>query len=44
MLELSRDWQMRNPVRVRGDELRALFRGEPPVAPNVFILAPGVLS
>jgi hypothetical protein len=43
MLQLSRGWQMRNPVHVRGDELRALFAGEEPVATNVFTLAPGVL-
>jgi hypothetical protein len=43
MLELSRGWQMRNPVHVRGDELRALFGGLSPVAAEVFTLAPGVL-
>jgi hypothetical protein len=43
MLQLSRGWQMRNPVHVRGMELRALFAGEEPVASNVFTLAPGVL-
>jgi hypothetical protein len=43
MLELSRGWQMRNPVHVRGAELRALFAGERPVAMDVFTLAPGVL-
>jgi len=43
MLQLSRGWQMRNPVHVRGAELRALFAGEEPVARNVFTLAPGVL-
>jgi hypothetical protein len=43
MLQLSRGWQLRNPVHVRGMELRALFAGEEPVASNVFTLAPGVL-
>jgi hypothetical protein len=43
MLDLCRGWQMRNPVHVRGDELRALFAGRPPVAADVFTLAPGVL-
>ncbi len=43
MLQLSRGWQMRNPVHVRGDELRALFSGAAPVAQHVFTLAPNVL-
>jgi hypothetical protein len=43
MLQLSWGWQMRNPVHVRGAELRASFAGEQPVAHNVFTLAPGVL-
>jgi hypothetical protein len=43
MLQLSRGWQMRNPVHVRGDELRALFAGAEPIAEHVFTLAPRVL-
>jgi len=43
MLQLSRGWQMRNPVHVRGAELRSLFAGENPATANVFTLAPGVL-
>ncbi len=43
MLQLSWGWQMRNPVHVRGAELRALFAGERPLASDVFTLAPGAL-
>jgi hypothetical protein len=43
MLQLSRGWQMRNPVRVRGAELRGFFASEGSLAKAVFTLAPGVL-
>ncbi|MGM1059420.1 hypothetical protein [Saccharothrix sp. Mg75] len=51
MLELSRGWQMRNPLRVRADELRALLTARrlgtplsaPRTGPAVFTLDPGML-
>jgi hypothetical protein len=43
MLQLSRGWQMRNPVHVRRAELRSFFAGESPAAANVITLAPSVL-
>jgi hypothetical protein len=43
MLQLSRGWQMRNPVHVRGAELRGFFAGEKLPAEAVFTLAPKVL-
>lgn len=43
MLQLSRGWQMRNPIHVRGAELRGFFAGEKPLADAVFTLAPRVL-
>lgn len=43
LLHLSRGWQMRNPIRIRGAEYRASMIGEEPAATNVFTLEPGVL-
>jgi hypothetical protein len=43
MLELSRGWQMRNPVRVRRRELAAALGGARPAATDVFTLEPDVL-
>jgi len=40
MLDLSRGWQMRNPVRVRHLELKASLEGCDPVVPGVFTLNP----
>jgi len=43
MLELSRGWQMRNPLRVRQEELAAALAGREPVARAVFTLDPDVM-
>jgi hypothetical protein len=51
MLELSHGWQMRNPLRVRRDELRATFVRQragaldesQPLRPLVFGLDPGII-
>lgn len=43
ILELSRGWQMRNPVKIRAAEYRASMIGEDPVATDVITLEPGVL-
>ncbi|WP_143047265.1 hypothetical protein [Amycolatopsis xylanica] len=50
MLELCRGWQMRSPIRVRQDELRAMFRvrqagqqTSEEARPAVFTLEPGAL-
>ena len=43
MLRLSRGWQMRNPIAVRGEELRRVLSREAPVLPNVFTLDPGAM-
>lgn len=40
MLDLSRGWQMRNPIRVRHLELKASLEGNDPVVPGVFTLSP----
>jgi hypothetical protein len=40
MLEFSRGWVMRNPVRVRHEEIRASLEGREPVARGVFTLQP----
>lgn len=44
MLQLSRGWQMRSPLKVRHHELAAAMAGDRPVdGPPVFTLEPGVL-
>lgn len=43
VLELSRGWQMRNPLVVRREELRAAVADEPPLANGVFSLDPDVI-
>jgi hypothetical protein len=43
MLGLCRGWQMRNPVRVRGDEYASALVGQAPVVGDVFTLEPGEL-
>lgn len=43
ILDLSRGWQMRNPVEIRARELRASLSGRTPVAAGVFTLEPNVL-
>jgi hypothetical protein len=40
MMELSRGWQMLNPVVVRGGELRAVLTGREPAVADVFRLEP----
>jgi hypothetical protein len=40
LLELSRGWILRNPVRVRHEEIRAAILGQPPVASGVVTLQP----
>lgn len=40
LLDLSRGWQMRNPVRVRQREIARAVSGRPPVASGVFTLEP----
>jgi hypothetical protein len=40
MLELSRGWVMRNPVRVRHEEISAALNGREPRATGVFTLRP----
>jgi hypothetical protein len=41
ILELSRGWQMRNPIAVRGEELGAILRGQDPQIADVFTLRTG---
>jgi hypothetical protein len=43
MLDLSRGWQMRNPLAVRQLELRAALAGAPRAAAGVFTLDPEAL-
>jgi hypothetical protein len=43
MLGLSRGWQMRSPIHVRGDEMTLALRGLDPVAEAVFTLDPDKL-
>jgi hypothetical protein len=43
VLELSRGWQMRNPVDIRARELQQDLAGEDPKAPGVFTLEPNVV-
>jgi hypothetical protein len=43
MLELSHGWQMVNPVKIRRQELDAVFRGSAPAAEGVFTLEPGAM-
>jgi hypothetical protein len=43
LLTCSRGWQMRNPLSVRGEELRLAMRGESPRAADVFTLEPGAI-
>jgi hypothetical protein len=40
MLELSRGWIVRNPVRVRHEEIAAALRGDDPIATGVFTRRP----
>jgi hypothetical protein len=42
MLGLSRGWQMRNPVDIRGCELRSVLSGDEP-SEEAFSLAPGAI-
>lgn len=41
ILELSRGWQMRSPIAVRGEELGAVLRGQDPRLTDVFTLRTG---
>jgi hypothetical protein len=43
LLGVSRGWQMRNPIAVRGAEIRAALAGCDPVAGDVFTLDPGAV-
>ena len=36
ILELSRGWQMRNPLHVRLEEILRAVQGQPPIASEVF--------
>jgi hypothetical protein len=42
MIELSRGWQLRNPIDVRCEELRAALDGEPPIASGMASLGADV--
>jgi hypothetical protein len=45
MVELSRGWQLRDPINVRGQELRRSMAGEDPArADTVITLEPGAIS
>ncbi len=45
MVELSRGWQLRDPINVRGQELRRCMEGEDPArAVEVVTLEPGAIS
>ena len=43
VLELSRGWQVRNPVEIRREELMAALSGKPPIASGVASLGADVL-
>lgn len=43
MLGLSRGWQMRNPIEIRGRELRSVLAGGDPRVEDIFTLEPGAI-
>jgi hypothetical protein len=43
LLAVSRGWQMRNPIAVRGREIRAALAGADPAVEGVFTLDPGAV-
>jgi hypothetical protein len=43
LLSVSRGWQMRNPITVRGAEIRAALTGADPSVRGVFTLDPGAV-